>query len=105
MKRMLSTPATFPTRLTPRIQQAYQSGFQLALVVQLPLMSLNLSLRSMRPPHVLPTLLVSWTKVVEEGVAVGGLRLLKVLKNTTNMFSKYNTFTGTFDLGMKLYMI
>jgi hypothetical protein len=36
---------------------------------------------------------------------VGGLRLPKVLKNMTNMFSKYNTFTGTFDLGMKLYTI
>jgi hypothetical protein len=34
---------------------------------------------------------------------VGGLYLLKVLKNITNMFSKYNTFTGTF--GMKLYTI
>jgi hypothetical protein len=38
-------------------------------------------------------------------VAVGGLHLPKVLKNTTNMFSKYNTFTGTFGLGMKLYTI
>jgi hypothetical protein len=36
---------------------------------------------------------------------VGGLHLPKVLKNTTNMFSKYNTFTGTFGHGMKLYMI
>jgi hypothetical protein len=36
-------------------------------------------------------------------VFVGGLHLPKVLKNTTNMFSKYNTFTGTF--GMKLYTI
>jgi hypothetical protein len=36
---------------------------------------------------------------------LGGLRLSKVLKNTTNMFSKYNTFTGTFSLGMKLYTI
>jgi hypothetical protein len=26
-------------------------------------------------------------------------------KNTTNMFSMYNTFTWTFDLGMKLYII
>jgi hypothetical protein len=34
---------------------------------------------------------------------VGSLRLPKVLKNTTNMFSKYNTCTGTFGLGMKLY--
>jgi hypothetical protein len=36
---------------------------------------------------------------------VGGLRLPKVLKNTTNMFSKYNAFTGTFGLRMKLYTI
>jgi hypothetical protein len=36
---------------------------------------------------------------------VGGLHLPKVLKNTTNMFSKYNTFTETFGLGMKLYTI
>jgi hypothetical protein len=36
---------------------------------------------------------------------VGGLHLPKVLKNTTNMFSKYNTFTGTFDLRMKLYTL
>jgi hypothetical protein len=36
---------------------------------------------------------------------VGGLHLPKVLKNTTNMFSKYNTFTGTFGLRMKLYTI
>jgi hypothetical protein len=36
---------------------------------------------------------------------VGGLHLLKVLKNTTNMFSKYNTFTRTFGIGMKLYTI
>jgi hypothetical protein len=34
-----------------------------------------------------------------------GLRLPKVLKNTTNMFSKYNIHTGTFGHGMKLYMI
>jgi hypothetical protein len=26
-------------------------------------------------------------------------------QNTTNMFSKHNTFTGTFGLGMKLYSI
>jgi hypothetical protein len=38
-------------------------------------------------------------------LSVGGLRLPKVLKNTTNMFSKYNTFKGTFGLGMKLYTI
>jgi hypothetical protein len=38
-------------------------------------------------------------------VGVGGLHLPKVLKNMTNMFSKYNIYTGTFDLGMKLYMI
>jgi hypothetical protein len=29
-------------------------------------------------------------------VNVGGLRLPKVLKNTTNMFSKYDTCTGNF---------
>jgi hypothetical protein len=33
---------------------------------------------------------------------VGGLHLPKVLKNTTNMFSKYNTVTGTFGLEMKV---
>jgi hypothetical protein len=38
-------------------------------------------------------------------LVVGGLYLPKVLKNTTNMFSKYNIFTGTFGLGMKVYMI
>jgi hypothetical protein len=38
-------------------------------------------------------------------MGVGGLCLLNVLKNTTNMFSKYNTITGTFGLGMKLYTI
>jgi hypothetical protein len=37
--------------------------------------------------------------------SVGGLRLPKILKNTTNMFSKYDTFIGTFGLGMKLYTI
>jgi hypothetical protein len=36
---------------------------------------------------------------------VGGLRLPKVLKNTTNMFSKNNICSGTFGYGMKLYMI
>jgi hypothetical protein len=36
---------------------------------------------------------------------VGGLRLPKVLKNTINMFPKYNICTGTFGLGMKLYTI
>jgi hypothetical protein len=36
---------------------------------------------------------------------VGGLHLPKVLKNTTNMFSKYKTFTGTFGLGMMMYTI
>jgi hypothetical protein len=35
---------------------------------------------------------------------VGGLRLPKVLKNTTNMFPKYNICTGTFGHGIKLYM-
>jgi hypothetical protein len=38
-------------------------------------------------------------------VIVGGLHLSKVLKNTTNMFSKYNILTGTFGLGMKVYTI
>jgi hypothetical protein len=36
---------------------------------------------------------------------VGGLRLPKVLKNTTNIFSKYNICTRTFGHGMKLYII
>jgi hypothetical protein len=36
---------------------------------------------------------------------VVGLRLPKVLENTANILSKYDTFTGTFGLGMKLYMI
>jgi hypothetical protein len=36
---------------------------------------------------------------------VGGLHLSKVLKNTTNMFPKYNILTGTFGLGMKVYTI
>jgi hypothetical protein len=36
---------------------------------------------------------------------VGGLHLPKVLKNTANMFSKYNIYTGTFGLGMKLYTL
>jgi hypothetical protein len=51
----------------------------------------------------------SFASVVDEKKAtkgaVGGLHLPKALKNTTNMFSKYNTFTGTFGLGMKLYTI
>jgi hypothetical protein len=34
---------------------------------------------------------------------VGGLRLPKVLKNTTNIFPKYNICTGTFGHEMKLY--
>jgi hypothetical protein len=38
-------------------------------------------------------------------VFVGDLRLLKVLKNTINMFPKYNISTRTFGLGMKLYTI
>jgi hypothetical protein len=37
--------------------------------------------------------------------SVGDLHLPKVLKNTTNMFSKYDTSTGTFSLGIKLYTI
>jgi hypothetical protein len=41
----------------------------------------------------------------EEKDTVGGLHLPKVLKNTTNMFPKYNICTGTFEHGMKLYMI
>jgi hypothetical protein len=36
---------------------------------------------------------------------VGDIRLPKVLKNMTNMFPKYNIYTGTFEHGMKLYMI
>jgi hypothetical protein len=36
-------------------------------------------------------------------VSVGGLHLPKVLKNTTSMFFKYNIFTRTFGLGMKVY--
>jgi hypothetical protein len=56
---------------------------------------------------------VSWGSVpknllpIEEATkaGVGGLHLPKVLKNMTNMFSMYNTFTGTFSLGMKLYTI
>jgi hypothetical protein len=45
---------------------------------------------------------------LEQGVTstpVGGLRLPKVLKNTINMFPKYNICTGIFGLGMKLYTI
>jgi hypothetical protein len=38
-------------------------------------------------------------------LTVGGLHLPKVLKNTANKFSKYNIYTGTFGLGMKLYTI
>jgi hypothetical protein len=38
-------------------------------------------------------------------IGVGGLCFPKVLKNTTNMFSKYDTFIGTFGLGIKLYTI
>jgi hypothetical protein len=37
--------------------------------------------------------------------SVGGLRLPKVLKNTTNMFSMYNTVIGTFGFEMKVRMI
>jgi hypothetical protein len=36
---------------------------------------------------------------------VGGLRLPKVLKNTTNMLSKYNIVIGTFDFEMKVCMV
>jgi hypothetical protein len=36
---------------------------------------------------------------------IGGLHLPKILKNTTNMSSKYNISTGTFGLGMKVYTI
>jgi hypothetical protein len=38
-------------------------------------------------------------------LSIGSLHLPKVLKNTTNIFSKYNIFTGTFGLGMKVYTI
>jgi hypothetical protein len=51
--------------------------------------------------HVFPTS----SHIGEINDIVGGLRLPKVLKNTTNMFSKYNIYTGTFRHGMKLYMI
>jgi predicted permease len=44
-------------------------------------------------------------EVKKTTVSVVGLHLPKVLKNTANMFSKYNIYTGTFDLGMKLYTI
>jgi hypothetical protein len=44
-----------------------------------------------------------WAIIMD--IPVGGLRLLKVLKNTTNMFPKYNICTGTFRHGTKLYMI
>jgi hypothetical protein len=40
-----------------------------------------------------------------DNLGVRGLLLPKVLKNTTNMFSKYNTFIGTFGVRMKLYTI
>jgi hypothetical protein len=36
---------------------------------------------------------------------LGGLHLPKVLKNTTNKFSKYNICTGTFVHEMELYII
>jgi hypothetical protein len=36
---------------------------------------------------------------------VGGLHLPKVLKNTTNIFSKHNILTGTFGLGIEVYTI
>jgi hypothetical protein len=42
-------------------------------------------------------------KLASKGV--GGLHLPKVLKNTTNMFPKYNICIGTFGLGMKLCTI
>jgi hypothetical protein len=38
-----------------------------------------------------------------ESLTVGGLHLSKVLKNTTNMFSKHNAFTGTFRIRTELY--
>jgi hypothetical protein len=38
-------------------------------------------------------------------MCVGGFHLSKVLKNTTNMFSKYNILIGTFGLEMKVYKI
>jgi hypothetical protein len=43
--------------------------------------------------------------VDSETTSVGGFYLLKVLKNTTNMFSRYNILTGTFGLGMEVYTI
>jgi hypothetical protein len=45
------------------------------------------------------------TILIKNIEGVGGLRLLKVLKNTTNMYPKYNMCTGTFEHGIKLYMI
>jgi hypothetical protein len=48
---------------------------------------------------------IQWLGTHLLNAGVGGLCLPKVLKNTTNMFSKYNTVTGTFGLGMKLYTI
>jgi hypothetical protein len=44
-------------------------------------------------------------QIGNQNLSVWGLRLAKVIKNTTNMFFKYNTFTGTFGLEMKLYTI
>ena len=49
--------------------------------------------------------LLQGNKLIQRGATVGGLHLPKVLKNTTNMFSKYNILTGTFGLGMKVYTI
>ena len=40
-------------------------------------------------------------KTIKDKVSVGGLHLPKVLKNTTNMLSKYNIL-GTFGFEMKV---
>jgi benzoyl-CoA reductase/2-hydroxyglutaryl-CoA dehydratase subunit BcrC/BadD/HgdB len=50
-------------------------------------------------------ILVQRVVVTKCSISVGGLRLPKVLKNTTNMFSKYNICTGTFGHGMKTHII
>jgi hypothetical protein len=39
------------------------------------------------------------------GLVLGAFVFRRSSKNTTNMFSLYNTFIGTFGLGMKLYTI
>ena len=58
-----------------------------------------------KPSSISQSKFIISNKLILRGATVGGLHLPKVLKNTTNMFSKYNTFRGTFGLGMKLYTI